>query len=588
MSARAALRRSIARTVPALSHAAIPLDCGEPWGQQWCVEVVLSRPLTSPSKEGQRWRYIDRDNPATIDDSVGQQKGHTVSDAPRSPAVGRHDDHKVQCLTTPTDSDGHSTQRANASSRAAASPSKAIANDREADAVDGERAEPSKEHHIETDNSASPDPPSTSRLPKASEKSTATEPVSAKALGKQRAVYSELSLTKRTAREDGKHAKPDRDGKRKRNKAKARERDSDESGDDLRSNLNADAFARSTAPNNRKDFQSRLQKLKLAREGKGRPERSDDDSSASSTDSGSSSRSSSIVSSDGFVVSDDSESEFKKSRKGKKSLTGTARSGKKARRSSPPLDAAFLRPQGRMDLDEACKEFNAWIVSQLFGEHQDSRTAEIMSKARKRLQEYVNDSLGPIQSASMRRQFNWYLRRYPTIRRLPLFTNEVKDFRGCAACHRKSQKCESRIIFGGKPYKKDTLEWLDLESDVEDSSDMSTGVEDVIEHQHPDIESQIYKSRLPLKATKQPKKHVCFLGAHCAARAVLLHAGFHWQYGWLNKVAKDPRFLALRNKRSSGHKSYKDIEFLASQLSPAIKETLNQIRHKAVKLAGAR
>ncbi|CAO1619541.1 unnamed protein product [Parajaminaea phylloscopi] len=443
---------------------------------------------------------------------------------------------------------------------------------------------------------------------KRQEPGTARQSLSEKAKGKQRAVERGRDAddsrvrsrpvdegrgpagdsSKRSKKQaDKKREEKTRPKKRRKhaNRASSSASDADE---DLKSNLNADAFARSTAPQERKKFQSQLQKFKQARKkGSGRkrgkngyPSDSDADSDGSSSSTSPSDSSDSAA----FVVSDDSfddEEARKAHRKQSSKQAGQ-------RRRSPP-DSSFAMgslARGRLTVEEASQHFIMWILTRLGDIPVAAQAAELMDASRKRLQEHVDDSLRTITSAVMRRQFKWYLARYPTLERQRLFHSDIKDYRGCAACHRRSQQCDSRIVLSGKPYNKQTLEFMDAGTDEEDSSDMSTGGEDVVEHQHPENPTRTFTSRI--NKSNFQKKHVCYVGTFCAARAEALHAGMHWQYKWLNRVAADR--IKLIQARGGAEDSIVEADLLRiqSRLAEPLHQALNRIRSTAFRLAGAR
>jgi hypothetical protein len=241
--------------------------------------------------------------------------------------------------------------------------------------------------------------------------------------------------------------------------------------DDLRSNINADAFARSTAPSTRKDFSSHLKKLQQARKGIVVDSDADDGSQSSDDSSSGSSISSSSGSSSGssaFVVGDD-EIIHESGKVVKRKMPAPT----KRQRSPMTLGSVLGR---KLEFGEACEEYLRWITMKILStvtQLPRSRQEELR-KARQHLQQYIEDSRRNLSSSVMRRQFTWYLTHYPNLDRRLLFSSEVQDHRGCSACHRSKQKCDSELSFGGRLYNRDTLEFLDTEDEDQMSSDMSS------------------------------------------------------------------------------------------------------------------
>ncbi|PWN30374.1 hypothetical protein BDZ90DRAFT_229394 [Jaminaea rosea] len=482
---------------------------------------------------------------------------------------------------------------------------------------------------------------STQPLPSSGPRLTAQERARAAAdvIRKQRLEAEAAAEAEEVARREEQR---ERKRKRKREKeeklaaaaARARRKlgngsDADDSKDDvanLRSNLNADAFVRATAPKGRRDFRSQLQKLSKARKGKNkqrniRDSDDDDDEGGSSSDSSSSS-SSGTSSSSAFVVSDDS-IEDQRARNDIRAVE-SQRAGQlhrpSARRPSPssrslgitnsrngggggegPSASALSRNDalllhGRLDLDEAASEFYHWVVIMLLSLPVSQEDEALMNRARSRLQSHVDDSLRLLSTQAQRRQFGWYLRHYPLFKREAMSRHEGK--KGCAACHRKGQACEYRIILSGKPYKQDTLEWLDYGEDAEDSSDMSSNDENRAEHQHPADSTRTYSRRLPPPtASAEAKKsytshgrvHVFQCGSSCAERAEAMHGMIHWQYAQLNKVHGSRDFKVLKEKQARGGEiTAEDVGRVARSRKDYLKGHLNWFRSVATRLAKAR
>lgn len=345
--------------------------------------------------------------------------------------------------------------------------------------------------------------------------------------------------------------------------------------DDLRSDLNAEAFARSTGAHVRKDYRSQLQKFKQARKKSRRGLKAG--SEGEDSDDSDSDDSSSSASSGGFIVSDDS-IEDDKARK-------TQQHGSKR---TPPSRSLPMH-QRAMDFEGACERFVFWLSTQLLSIPQDASEQKLAAEARRKLQDHIDDTQRLLSSSAARRQFDWYLKRYPILQRETLFSDQVEGHRGCAACHRRKQQCDSRIILAGKPYDHQTLQWMSYETDAEDSSEMSTDADNLVEHQHPDDPNRTYQRRLPLQRTQTPKKHVFLVGSHCANRALLQHEAFHWAYMWLNKVSRLPEQKALKERMAQGGRiTSEDIGPVVRKMKLALNRDLMSMRNKSVSMSGAK
>lgn len=384
--------------------------------------------------------------------------------------------------------------------------------------------------------------------------------------------------------------------KQKRNKGKEKEKKrkkhpDDEDSDDLVADLNADAFARSTGTTMRKDFSARLKKFQAARK-KGNPIQ-DSDADSSDSDSDSSSSSSSSSSSDGFIVDDEPVS---KKAKGKGNKPGKKPPNKPSGIRGPNGGPSFsssssimssLASRRRLDIGEACHEYCRWLLCKIFDLNVPEAQKDQLWAAREQCQRYADDSKRMITSVAMRRQFTWYLNHYPTIVRRGLFSSQVKQHRGCAACHRKSQTCDSKLILSGKPYDRKSLMFLDPEDDREMSSDMSTDADNAVEHAKPDDHGFPYTTRHP-----PPRKvHIFYAGSYCASRATLYHALTHWEYQLLQNVYRSTsvkELLEARDGPQARQVTAADIDTVADIWKGKLTGQFADHRSKATELSRAK
>lgn len=166
---------------------------------------------------------------------------------------------------------------------------------------------------------------------------------------------------------------------------------------------------------------------------------------------------------------------------------------------SEALIALGLGP--RLTLRNQCDEWVRWMASQILdsfeGISRDRRKA--LTQSRWELKDKMREDSNQILSQDMvsflgrtfphtpcavldlniysqRRQFTWYLKRYPFFERRPVRAKDRRHTVGCAACHRKSQVCDSQFLFWGPLYHDESLERRD--SSDSSSSDRSTGAED--------------------------------------------------------------------------------------------------------------
>ncbi|KAJ1032796.1 hypothetical protein NDA18_001520 [Ustilago nuda] len=277
----------------------------------------------------------------------------------------------------------------------------------------------------------------------------------------------------------------------------------------LQSELNEDAFARSTGASHKEEYRNKLAKFAQARR-KARLERgggkrvesvshgsSSSSSSSSSGDSSSGDSSSGDSSSDSedFIVSDDQieydgqieyddglESSSPAPRPPTQPRPAVASNNNRRSRWQRDSDGRIrlipvfeLTQEGasggggsvlaahglgalgaRKGIDELCLDWLEWAVARVLLTWsslslQDRQRLERARAALKSKMRSIEESVG---SVTMRRQFKWYLMQYPKIELEGMFSDELDQFgtlakQGCGVCHRRSQKQAFKATFSG-------------------------------------------------------------------------------------------------------------------------------------------
>lgn len=292
--------------------------------------------------------------------------------------------------------------------------------------------------------------------------------------------------------------------------------------DDLTQNLNVDAYIHSTS-NRRSNAKrakglKRLQYLKQRAERKRQGEDMSSTASSSSSCNDSSDDNSSDTSDDvvDFIVEDDDD---------EPGPSNLAQKGAKRipmpRQNLPPpslVSRDLMSNIRAMTRPERYHEYIRWVIRYAL----DLEVTPSMEAARTNLREKFRGDYNSLTTQGNRRQFTWYLKHYPFFERRPMTREEKKEHVGCAACGRKTQKCEDAFVVWGKIYRLETL----LKRSDYTSSDMSSEAEDC-------------KTVLP------GKKFLFYLGSKCAKVASVKHRLLHWERRVLNDINQMPLFKTL-------------------------------------------
>ncbi len=374
-------------------------------------------------------------------------------------------------------------------------------------------------------------------------------------------------------------------------------------GDDIKnlhSELNEDAFARSTGPRHKEEYRTKLAALSQARK-KAKLERgeslsaSESDQAASKSrpngratsvssgsDSGSGSGTSSGDSSDSsssgdFIVGDDqieydegfdpkdaeparplpsaaaaaanlpkAGSKYKRDSDGRIRLMPIHSHAAMSGSSSSVLAAHGLGLGARKGLDELCLDWLEWAVARVLVTWSSLSPAdrERLERNRAALKSRTRSTEESVGSVAMRRQFKWYLINYPKMHVEALFTDEIDRFgslakQGCGICHRRSQKPQARVTFSGSRYNQQTLAPL---STQDDSSTESS------ESEASDRSDDDETWREPGTDAKGRSGHVFYAGNHCAHRAAVLHALHHWEWTAMQTLARHESIRYIRRQ----------------------------------------
>jgi hypothetical protein len=368
----------------------------------------------------------------------------------------------------------------------------------------------------------------------------------------------------------------------------------------LRSELNEDAFARSTGPRHKEEYRTKLAALSQARK-KAKLERgeslsaSDSDQAASKSrqngratsvssgsDSGSDSDTSSGDSSESsssgdFIVGDDQieydegfdpndaepaprplpsaaaaaaampkGGKYKRDSDGRIRLMPIHSHAAVSGSSSSVLAEHGLGLGQRKGLDELCLDWLEWAVARVLVTWSSLSPAdrERLERNRAALKSRTRSTEESVGSVAMRRQFKWYLTNYPKMHVEALFTDEIDRFgslakQGCGICHRRSQKPQARVMFSGSRYNQQTLAPLSSHQD-DSSSDSDSEASD----RSDDTETWREAGR----DEKGRAGHVFFAGNHCAHRAAVLHALHHWEWTAMQTLARHESIRYIRRQ----------------------------------------
>lgn len=378
-------------------------------------------------------------------------------------------------------------------------------------------------------------------------------------------------------------------------KDKKKPKSSNKTKDDLRSELNEDAFARSTGARHKEEYRNKLakfaeerRKAKIERgesvdseeEERGNGKRKSTSSSSSDSDdtSDSDTSSSSGSSSEDFIVGDDQieydegfvptssppppssrpSSNLTKGKKFDRDSDGRIRLVPPSTHSSSGSVLALHgmgAAGGRKGLDELCLDWLEWAVARvlLTWSALSSGDRERLERNRAALKSRMRSTEESVGSVVMRRQFKWYLTQYPKVSAEALFSDEVERFgtlakQGCGICHRRSQKPQFRVTFGGLRYNQTTLAPLKSrsESSSGSGSDSSSSSDESDSSTGSDRSDDTETWREEGVDERDRKTFSFYAGKACAQRAVVMHRLHHWEWATMQTLAKHESIWFVR------------------------------------------
>lgn len=334
--------------------------------------------------------------------------------------------------------------------------------------------------------------------------------------------------------------------------------------DDLAQDLNVDAMAHPTSTRMQTAKRSagleklRRQKVRAERRRKGHITDSSKSSSESDSDSDDSSDTESIEEEDFIVNDDEAPNRGEVSKKGsKKPVRGLRRS------LSPPslVSKDYLSNVRSYPRRERLQEYIRWVAIYALDVDIPTERKNELEAVRTLLREKFRMDFKSLTSQSNRRQFTWYLKHYPYFERRIMTREEKQKHRGCASCHKTTQKCEHAFSVWGNWYNIDTLEKR-TNSDYS-SSALSTNAEDL---------------KVKSKNEKNEKVFTFYLGSYCASFATIKHRLYHWERRVLNDITKLPNFKALRRQ---GEVEEDDLEVLVDTYYPKFSMNFQRMENEA-------
>lgn len=376
----------------------------------------------------------------------------------------------------------------------------------------------------------------------------------------------------------------------------------------LRSELNEDAFARSTGVRHKEEYRNKLAKFAQARK-KARLERGDSVSSSeeegprfgkrvesgssgssSSSSSGSGSGSGSSSDSQDFIVADDQieyddgfhpppsslslapkassrvsasqpnrntdkrKSRWDRDNNGRIHLVPLSEFTSESSTSASVLAAHGLSGVGsRKGIDELCLDWLEWAVARVLVTWSalSSGDRERLERARAALKSKMRSIEESVGSVAMRRQFKWYLTQYPKIELEGLFSDELEQFgtlakQGCGVCHRRSQKPAFKVTFGGSRYDQVKLAPLKRDFPSSPSSASDSDSSDDQDDSDSDRSSETETWREESTDLRGRPSYTFYAGHHCAHRAAVLHKLHHWEWTTMQTLAKHDSIRFVR------------------------------------------
>ncbi|CDW96796.1 hypothetical protein [Sporisorium scitamineum] len=211
----------------------------------------------------------------------------------------------------------------------------------------------------------------------------------------------------------------------------------------------------------------------------------------------------------------------------------------------------------RKGLDELCLDWIEWAAARVLVTWSSLSQAdrERLEGNRAALKSRIHSIEESVGTVTMRRQFKWYLTRYPKIEVESLFSDEVDQYgtlakNGCGICHRKSKKAQFKVTFLGERYNQETLAPLKKRGDDEDedeesdsdSSDSSDDDSDSASDRSSDNETW----REEGEDARDRATYTFFAGNHCAQRAAILHKLHHWEWMTMQTLARHDSIRYIR------------------------------------------
>lgn len=360
-----------------------------------------------------------------------------------------------------------------------------------------------------------------------------------------------------------------RSKKRQDEEMKSRRTEATFPDEDLSLDLNIDAFARSTS-NRVRDAQrlrvlQRLQKSKARAVKRRRGEASSSSESSSSSSGTSAQEDTDDISkdSDDFIVEDDGEPEQRRNAAGSKKQVARPRRHKSL---SPPsfVSRDHLTNVRAMSRRERLQEYVRWIVVYAAELPVDPNRVKQLEAVRTNLREKFRMEFNSLTSQTNRKQFTWYLKHFPYFERRPMIRDEKEQHRGCSACHRVQQVCESAYSCWGYLYNEQTLE----KNAGHVSSDMSTEAED---WKHTSANE------------KGDSLFTFYLGESCAKHASVKHKLYHWERRLLTEVLKLPAYKVVSRKEPD-RVAMRDIEAVVDAYYPRLSVRFSKLETDAANL----
>ncbi|UTT88360.1 hypothetical protein NDA17_000199 [Ustilago hordei] len=358
----------------------------------------------------------------------------------------------------------------------------------------------------------------------------------------------------------------------------------------LRSELNEDAFARSTGASHKEEYRNKLAKFAQARRKarleRGGGKRVESVSRGSSSSSSSSSSGDSSSDSEDFIVSDDQfeyddglESSSPAPRPQTQPRSAVASNNNRHSRWQRDSDGRIrlipvfeLTQEGasggggsvlaahglgalgaRKGIDELCLDWLEWAVARvlLTWSSLSLQDRQRLERARAALKSKMRSIEGSVGSVTMRRQFKWYLMQYPKIELEGMFSDELDQFgtlakQGCGVCHRRSQKPAFKVTFSGLRYNQGNIEPLKRDLPPNSGSESESSSSDDSDDSDSDRSSETETWREEGEDAKGRPTYTFFAGNSCAHRAAVLHKLHHWEWTTMQTLGKHDSIRFVR------------------------------------------